>query len=74
MRQRVLTPFFTPFFTLELKIAADGKTAHLRVEPLADPSCKKIVVHLTGWALVTRGAVKELSSGKRNEVDIPLLP
>ena len=42
----------TPFgkLTMELKFAADGKTARLRVEPLSDARCRKIVVHLAGWA------------------------
>jgi len=59
----------TPFgpLTLELKIAADGHAAHLRIEPLADFSCTKIAVHLTGWASEKSGAVKELSMAKRNE-------
>ena len=37
----------TPFgpLTLELKIAPDGKSASLHVEPLSEASCTKIVVH-----------------------------
>ena len=52
----------TPFgkLILELKIAADGKSAHLRVAPLSDPSCRKIVVHLAGWASADKNAVIEL--------------
>ena len=40
----------TPFgkLTMELKIAGDGKSARLHIEPLTDPSCRKIVVHLNG--------------------------
>jgi len=66
----------TPFgpLTLELKVAGEGGTARLRVEPLADPSCTKIIVHLVGWASRTRGAIKELSPAQRSEVDISLLP
>jgi len=43
-----LTGIATPFgkLTMELKVATDGKTAALHVEPLSDPSCRKIVVHL----------------------------
>jgi len=40
---RIATPFGP--LTMELKISPDGKSANLRVEPLADPSCAKIVVH-----------------------------
>jgi hypothetical protein len=38
----------TPFgkLTLELKIAADGRTARLYVAPLSSGACRKIVVHL----------------------------
>ncbi len=53
----------TPFgpLTMELKIADDGRTAMLRVEPLADPSCKRIVVHLGRWASREEGARIELN-------------
>lgn len=64
----------TPFgkLVMELKIAADGKTALLRVEPLSDPSCKKIVVHLSGWAGAAENAVLEFDPAKRIERRIPL--
>ena len=66
----------TPFgkLTMELKIAADGKTARLRVEPLNDASCKKIVVHLFGWAGNDQPAVIELDPEKENDRTIPLVP
>jgi len=43
----------TPFgpLTMELKVANNGKSALLRVNPLSDRSCTKIMVHTTGWAL-----------------------
>jgi len=48
----VATPFGS--LTMELRVAADGKTARLRVAPLpSDTSCARIVVHLGGW---TEGA------------------
>ncbi len=64
----------TPFgkLVMELKISADGRSAKLRVEPLADPSCKKIVVHLSGWASAGRNAVLELDPAKRNRRDISI--
>jgi len=42
----------TPFgpLIMELKVAKNGKSALLRVNPLRDPSCTKIVVHTAGWA------------------------
>jgi hypothetical protein len=42
----------TPFgpLTMSLKVAANGKSAKLHVEPLSDSSCTKLVVHLDGWA------------------------
>jgi len=42
----------TPFgpLTMELRIAKNGKSAGLQVNPLTDPACKKIIVHTTRWA------------------------
>ena len=69
-----LTGIATPFgkLTMELKVAADGKTARLCVEPLRDASCKKIVVHLFGWAGYDQNAVLELDPKKQNARVIPL--
>jgi len=64
----------TPFGALkmELKVAADGRSAHLRVEPLTDPSCKDIIVHLSGWTSAADGKEITLNPSKLNELDIPL--
>jgi len=64
----------TPFgaLTLELKIAADGRSAKLKVEPLSDPSCNDIVVHLDGWTKSANGKVIKLNPGKQNELTIPI--
>ena len=64
----------TPFgkLTLELKIAKDGKTAALRVEPLSDASCQKIVVHLSGWAGAEQGATLALDPHQRSQREIKL--
>jgi hypothetical protein len=64
----------TPFgkLDMELKIADDAKTARLRVEPLSDASCRKIVVHLAGWAGGKKDALLELDPGSRNDRAIPL--
>ena len=66
----------TPFgkLTLEPKIAKDGKTAALRVEPLSDASCQKIVVHLSGWASTAPNATLALDPRQRNRQDIKLKP
>jgi hypothetical protein len=64
----------TPFGELhmELKIAADGRTARLRVRPLRDASCKKVVVHLSGWAARDPNAVIELDPKEPHDRVIPL--
>lgn len=69
-----LTGIATPFgpLTMELTIAANGKTADLRVEPLRDPSCQKIVVHLFGWSGNEKNAVIEFDPKKPNTRAIPL--
>jgi hypothetical protein len=33
---------------MELQIAEDGKPARFQCQPLSDPSCAKVVVHLDG--------------------------
>jgi hypothetical protein len=64
----------TPFgpLTMELKVSDDGRSAHLRVEPLADPSCTKILVHLANWAGPTDTLPLELDPRQRHERTIPL--
>jgi len=69
-----LTGIATPFgqLTMELKIGNDGKTAHLLVDPLSDASCRRIVVHLFGWAGNDKNAVMELDPKTRGDCVIPL--
>ncbi len=64
----------TPFgkLTLELRIAPAGQTAKLNIEPLTDASCKKIVVHLSGWARADQTATLALDPHQRNKQDIEL--
>jgi hypothetical protein len=66
----------TPFgkLTLELKIAVDGKTARLHVEPLSDATCQKIIVHLAGWASGKKDALIGLDPQSQNDRTIPLAP
>jgi hypothetical protein len=59
--------------TLELKVAADGKKATLKIAPLTDPSCQKIVVHLGGWASADAHAVRELVPTKNQELEFSLM-
>lgn len=51
----ILTPFGP--LTLELRVRRDGRSADLALEPLGDPSCKRVVVHLPG---APAGAVRAL--------------
>ncbi|HEX4485427.1 MAG TPA: hypothetical protein VH088_04130 [Terriglobales bacterium] len=57
--------------TLELKVSADGKSAMLKLAPLGDHSCQKIVLHLAGWA--SGDAVRELTPGQSHELKLSLL-
>lgn len=69
-----LTAIATPFgpLSLELQVGADEETARLRVAALADSSCRKVVVHLGGWASPDRAAVLELDPNRTHERVIPL--
>ncbi len=64
----------TPFgpLTLRLQVAKDGQTAELQVAPLKDPSCRKIVVHLGGWASTDKSLTCELDPLKPHTMSIPL--
>ncbi|MBN2216166.1 MAG: hypothetical protein JW719_02190 [Pirellulales bacterium] len=70
-----LSGIATPFGELaaELKMSDDGKSATLSVEPLSDPSCEKIVVHLGGWASTDAGATKTLDPSKKHRITIPIV-
>lgn len=65
----------TPFgkLTMELKIADDGTSAKLHVGPLTDASCKRIVVHLSGWAAGDGPATLEFDPKIANDRTIQLL-
>ena len=66
----------TPFgpLTLALTVADDGRSATLRLEPLADPSCRKVVVHLGGWASGDLSAVQELDPRRPHTRVLPFGP
>ena len=63
----------TPFgpLHLELRVASDGKTARLQAR-VPGIACKAIVVHLSGWAAVQRGAVRTFPAKGPIDVTIPL--
>ena len=64
----------TPFgpLTLELTIAADGRSARLKIDPLTDRACEKIIVHL--GTLAAAWANRPLDSSQAHEVVIPMEP
>ena len=64
----------TPFgpLTLELIAAADGKSASLHVEPLADASCRKIVVHPIGISNTHAAGPIELDPKLRHDLTLAL--
>jgi hypothetical protein len=64
----------TPFgpLTMDLKVAADGKSARLHVEPMADASCAKIVVHAGTWTNSKKDTLLELDPKLRHDSVIPL--
>ena len=70
-----LSGMVTPFgpLNMELKIASDGKSARLHVDPLADVSCQKIVVHLAAWASVDKNAIVKLDPRMAHDETISLL-
>ena len=66
----------TPFgkLTMELRIAEDGKSAKLHIGPLSDSSCRKVVVHLSGWASADSHADLELDPKKPNDRSLAIAP
>jgi hypothetical protein len=66
----------TPFgpLTCSLKVAADGASAVLKVKPLSDPSCDKLVVHLGRWASPDASATQVLDPRREHQIAIPIAP
>ena len=56
---------------MELKVGGGGQ-ATLHVLPLADRSCKRIVVHLGGWAAKDTAAVETLDPAAEHTMTIPI--
>ena len=73
MRTR-LNAVATPFgpLTLQLEIAADGKSARLGIEPLDAVRCKRVVVHAGAWSGRAAEEHIELEPGKGTQRSIEL--
>ena len=69
-----LNGVFTPFGQLfmELTIAADGRSGHLKVKRLTGSSPAKIVLHMNG--LTEENSTRELSPDKDIDITVPLRP
>ena len=67
---KIVTPFGP--LTCSLRVSDDGSKATLKVEPLSDPTCEKIVVHLSPWSTATPNATMTLDPKKGQEVVIPI--
>ena len=67
---KIVTPFGP--LTCSLRVSDDGTKATLQVEPLSDPTCEKIVVHLSPWATKTPNATMTLDPKKSHKVEIPI--
>ena len=67
---KIVTPFGP--LTCSLRVNDDGTKATLQVEPLSDPTCEKIVVHLSNWATKTPNATMTLDPKKSHKVEIPI--
>jgi hypothetical protein len=64
----------TPFgpLTCSLTVNDDGTKATLEVEPLGDPTCERIVVHLAPWAAAASDAVMALDPKTSHRVEISI--
>ena len=67
----VLTPFGP--LHLELRISEDGKAARLKVQPLGH-QCRRVVVHLSGWASSDPNATQVFASDRAVDSTIPITP
>ncbi|MBN2579146.1 MAG: hypothetical protein JXB10_09165 [Pirellulales bacterium] len=64
----------TPFgpLTCSLRVNDNGSAATFQAEPLSDPSCEKLVVHLGAWAESDPQATLELDPKKSHNITIPI--
>jgi len=68
--KQIATPFGK--LTFSLKIDERGEIATLNINSLSDKSCKKIVVHLDGWATQVKGKILELNPKSSHSININL--
>ncbi len=70
--ETALNNIATPFgqLTLSLKVDKKGKIAKLKISRLTDESCKKVIVHLGGWATSDKDAMIKLDPGSSHSIDI----
>lgn len=66
-----LNEIATPFgkLSLELAVAEDGQSATLKINPLSDPSCQNIIVHLDSFGQ-DKGQVIRLNPDEKNQLTI----
>jgi hypothetical protein len=58
---------------MQMEASPAGKNAMLKVSPLSDPRCQRIVVHLGGWASSEANAVRELAPNQGHELEVNLV-
>lgn len=70
--ETALNQIATPFgeLTFSLKIDERGKIATLDIDSLSDNSCKKVVVHIDGWATKEIGSTIELDPKSSHSINI----
>lgn len=64
----------TPFgeLTFDLEVDPNGDFAVLKIDPLSDKSCKKMIVHTTGWGNVDGKSTINLNPFRCNQLKIRL--
>lgn len=66
--QDIATPFGP--LDMKLKVDDDGESARLTVNPLAEPACRRVVVHTSGWAGGNESGTISLDPGEAHEIHI----
>jgi hypothetical protein len=69
--KEIATPFGKLSFTLQVE--KDGKTASLQIDPLSDPSCSGIFVHLGAWGKSAGKDLLHLKAGVAHQLRIDLI-
>jgi hypothetical protein len=58
--------------SLEVRVADDGRSARVRIDPPGRSPARRIVLHLGGWAAADAGATIELPTAGPSERTVPL--